>query len=69
MPRKPRFNLIGIPQHLIKRGNHYRPTWKIYVNQPTSFNVKFTPIGYGLEPRILCGNLLPRTSLLETVLL
>jgi len=22
MPRKPRFNLIGIPQNVIQRGNH-----------------------------------------------
>ena len=22
MPRKPRFNLIGIPQHVIQRGNN-----------------------------------------------
>jgi len=26
MPRKPRFNLIGIPQHVIQRGNN-RDIW------------------------------------------
>ena len=25
MPRKPRFNLIGIPQHVIQRGNNREP--------------------------------------------
>ena len=25
MPRKPRFNLIGIPQHVIQRGNSREP--------------------------------------------
>jgi len=25
MPRKPRFNLIGVPQHVIQRGNNHEP--------------------------------------------
>ncbi len=25
MPRKPRFNLIGVPQHVIQRGNNREP--------------------------------------------
>jgi REP element-mobilizing transposase RayT len=25
MPRKPRFNLVGIPQHIIQRGNNREP--------------------------------------------
>ena len=25
MPRKPRFNLVGIPQHVIQRGNNREP--------------------------------------------
>ncbi len=25
MPRKPRFNLVGIPQHAIQRGNNREP--------------------------------------------
>jgi len=25
MPRKPRFNLLGIPQHVIQRGNNREP--------------------------------------------
>jgi REP element-mobilizing transposase RayT len=25
VPRKPRFNLVGIPQHLIQRGNNREP--------------------------------------------
>jgi putative transposase len=25
MPRKPRFNLIGMPQHVIQRGNNREP--------------------------------------------
>jgi len=25
MPRKPRFNIIGIPQHVIQRGNNREP--------------------------------------------
>lgn len=25
MPRKPRFNLVGVPQHVIQRGNNREP--------------------------------------------
>ncbi|WP_236860576.1 transposase [Candidatus Reidiella endopervernicosa] len=25
MPRKPRFNLVGVPQHVIQRGNNKEP--------------------------------------------
>ena len=25
MPRKPRFNLVGVPQHVIQRGNNRDP--------------------------------------------
>ena len=25
MPRKPRFNLVGFPQHVIQRGNNREP--------------------------------------------
>ncbi len=25
MPRKPRFNLLGLPQHVIQRGNNREP--------------------------------------------
>jgi len=39
MPRKPRFNLIGIPQHVIQRGNNREPCfyvagdYRFYLNE------------------------------------
>ena len=37
MPRKPRFNLIGIPQHVIQRGNNRDPKLRVRVKTLYSF--------------------------------
>lgn len=54
MPRKPRFNLVGIPQHIIQRGNNREPClyaeedYRRYMEDLQSsaknFNVEFTPM-------------------------
>ena len=47
MPRKPRFNLVGVPQHVIQRGNNRQPCfffeeeYRFYLNQLTEINEKF----------------------------
>jgi len=47
MPRKPRFNLLGIPQHVIQRGNNREPCfyteedYRRYLNDLRESSVKF----------------------------
>lgn len=47
MPRKPRFNLIGVPQHIIQRGNNREPCfyneedYRRYLNDLHASAVKF----------------------------
>jgi putative transposase len=47
MPRKPRFNLVGIPQHVIQRGNNREPCfyaeedYRRYLNDLQESAVKF----------------------------
>ena len=47
MPRKPRFNLLGIPQHVIQRGNNREPCfyaeedYRRYLNDLHESAVKF----------------------------
>lgn len=36
MPRKPRFNLVGIPQHVIQRGHNSEPYFYSEHNTPGS---------------------------------
>ena len=47
MPRKPRFNLVGIPQHVIQRGNNREPCfyaeedYRRYLNDLHESTIKF----------------------------
>lgn len=47
MPRKPRFNLIGIPQHVIQRGNnreacfYAEPDYRRYVDELRNVSDKY----------------------------
>ena len=43
MARKPRFNLIGVPQHVIQRGNNREPCF--YSEEDYSAYLEFLAIG------------------------
>lgn len=41
MPRKPRFNLVGVPQYVIQRGNNREPCF--FAEQPGRLGVILHP--------------------------
>jgi len=50
MPRKPRFNLVGIPQHVIQRGNNREPCFYSEENYRSYLDELNNVNNYSLEP-------------------
>ena len=59
MPRKPRFNLIGVPQHVIQRGNNRDPCFFAeddYQRYLNDLSVSATKYGCRIHAYVLMTN-------------